>query len=291
MQDKYDLIGKGLIPISKYWSMRMGFLDIINGTRHFIPLIEGRDDLGDDMKALIHVSKDWPVKKEINAGEGGAVLRYLQFASWKYGLGKTFVKEKTLKNREICSNQEIVNWPIAKLLKLDNNTPQWASAAILLGNKEETPKDYFLDLSKEALAHYEKVKSEGGFCELRYDDPILRQATSFLDLLRYGHFDFKPIQQDEYCFARAFNLIDRVEGEKRWPELRGHESNRLREMEIMLEKLNNKDIISSRDHRVVQAIEMLAMYVDKTPKYDFPECVNKSWPQFWKFMNFCHDYS
>ena len=30
MQDKYKLIENELIPLSKYWSIRLGFLDIIN---------------------------------------------------------------------------------------------------------------------------------------------------------------------------------------------------------------------------------------------------------------------
>jgi hypothetical protein len=188
--EKFELIEKGLIPISKYWSTRLGFLDIINSTKHFIPLLEGRDDIGNDLRAMIQVSYDWKDKKEINVGEGGALFRYLQFASWKYGLGKVFIKEKTLKERQVTNNPEIVNWPISELLKLDNCTPQWASAAILLGNKEETPRDYFLDLSKEALKHYEKVRQEGGFCELRYDDTIIRQASSFLELLETGKIDY-----------------------------------------------------------------------------------------------------
>jgi hypothetical protein len=215
----------------------------------------------------------------------------LQSASWKYGLGKTFVKEKTLKSREICKNPEIVNWSISKLLELDNNTPQLASAAILLGSKEETPRDYFLDLSKEALKQYEKVRMEGGFCELRYDDPILRQATSFLGLLETEKLDFEPIQQDEYCFARAFNQIDRFEGERRWPELKGHESNRLEEMEVMLRKLHLANLIDSKDHRVVQSIALFALYNGEVSEFAYPDCVSKIWPQFWEFMDFASSFN
>ena len=67
------------------------------------------------------------------------------------------------------------------------------------------------------------------------------------------------------------------EGEKRWPSLRGHESDRIAEME---EALQQKEI-TSRDHRVIQAIAMLKR--DKiTIKY--PDSVNKSWPQFWQVL-------
>ena len=288
MQDKYKLIEKKLIPLSKYWSIRLGFLDIINNTKYFIPLIENRTDIGEDLKAMIRISKEWQHKNEHNVGEAGALFRLLQFASWKFKLGKKFIKEKTLIDRKICNNPDIINWPIKKLLELDNNTPQWASAAILTGSKESIPDNFFLKLSKEAINHYNKVKKNGGFCELRYDETLLLQAEAFLDLLTKKSIEFKPTQQDDYCFARAFNLIDKEEGEKIWPELRGHESNRLEEMELMIGKLENNKEINSKDHRVVQAIAMLALLKHKKARFSFPNCINKSWPQFWKFLEYAN---
>ena len=287
MQDKYNLVSKGFIPLSKYWSMRLGFLDIINDTKLFIPLIEEREDIGDDLRVLIRISKEWNNKNEHNVGEAGALYRLLRFYSWKHNLDKTFIKEKTLKEREICDNKEIVNWPISKLLELDNNTPQWASAAILtssINQGEEIPDDYFLNLSKEALEHYNKSKELEIVCELRYDETILNQAEAFMQLLAEGKTDFKPIQQDDYCFARAFNLITKEDGEKRWPELKGHESNRLEEMEKQIENLNHEREIDSKDHRVVQAIAMLSLLEGKETNFSHPECVSKSWPEFWEFL-------
>jgi hypothetical protein len=286
MQDKYKLIEKKLIPLSKYWSIRLGFLDILNNTRFFIPLIEGRKDIGDDLKVLIRISKEWRNKNEHNVGEAGALFRLLQFASWKFKLGKKFIKERTLKKRKICDNPDIVNWPITKLLELDNNTPQWASAAILTGSKDKIPENFFLSLSKEAFEHYNEIKKAGGFCELRYDKTLLLQAEAFIDLLKNGHTDFKPKQQDDYCFARAFNLIDKEEGGKRWPELVGHESNRLEEMEKQMNNLCDGREIDSKDHRVVQSIAMLALLKDKEVKFSSPNCVSKSWPQFWNFLEY-----
>lgn len=281
---KRVLIENGLIPISKYWSTRLGFLDILNNTKLFIPLIENREDTGDDLKALVKISHEWKNRKEINVGEGGALFRYLQFASWKLNLDKIFIKEKTLKDRQICDNPDIVNWSLKKLLTLDNNTPQWASVSILMGNKEKAPDDYFLNLSKEALRHYMNAKKTGTMCEMRYDETILNQAVTFVSLLMDRKIIYKPTQQDEYCFARAFGLVDKIEGEKRWPELRGHESDRLAEMDNMLEKLESGKEINSKDHRVVQAIAMLAVYKDKKTIFTNSSCVSKSWPQFWKFL-------
>lgn len=282
----WETIEKEFIPLSKYWSLRLGFLDIINNTGLFIPQIENREDLGDDAKKMITISREWKEKNEHNVGEGGALYRYLQFASWKYSLGKKFVKEGTLRDRKMCDNSDIVNWSLEKLLELDNNTPQWASAAILLGNKEKAPDNYFLNLSKEALEEYARAKEEGRLCKLRYDETLIEQAKAFIRALEMGEVFYEPKQQDEYCFARAFNLIGSWEGERRWPELRGHESNRIEEMEKMIVKYQKGEKIDSRDHRVVQAMAMKTLYEGKEIDFTFPKCVSKSWPRFWDFIEY-----
>jgi hypothetical protein len=105
-------------------------------------------------------------------------------------------------------------------------------------------------------------------------------------VLDEGIVDFTPRHQDDYCFARAFNLIDKTEGERRWPELRSHESDRLEEMELQLSNLSEGIEINSKDHRVVQSIAELALYRNKEVRFSFPECVSKSWPQFWEFMKY-----
>jgi len=43
----------------------------------------------------------------------------------------------------------------------------------------------------------------------------------------------------------------------------------------------------SKDHRIVQALAMLALFDKKEIEFAFPESVNKSWPQFWKFLDYC----
>lgn len=277
------------IPLSKYWSLRLGFLDIVNETALFLPQIENREDLGDDARKMIIISREWRTKNEHNVGEGGALFRYLQFASWKYNLEKKFIKEGTLKDRKMCDNPEIVNWPLEKLLELDNSTPQWASVSILLGNREEVPDNYFLNLSKEALEEYGNAKQEKRFCELRYDETLTLQAEAFIDALGNRRVNYVPEQQDEYCFARVFNLIGSEEGERRWPELRGHESNRLKEMEKMIGKYEREEEIDSKDHRVVQAISMRGVYDKREAKFAFPECVSKSWPRFWDFIKYIRE--
>jgi hypothetical protein len=303
---------KNLIPLDKAWAIRMGFLDIVRGERNFIPQIEGRPDLNNDIEAMIKASKQWNNSDEIDVGESGTLFRYLQFASWKLDLNKEFIKHKTLLQRDMNTDSRVVDWSIDKLLELDFGTTQWASAAILLGATDEIPADnYFLQMSKEALEKY-----ESGDYEARKDQTFLRQVETFLEILKSratvegvaeneigsenqnesegapkhrSNIEFKMMHPDDYCFAQAFGFTNREEGARMWPALEGHESNRPEEMEIVLQQYKNGETIESNDHRVVQAVAMLS-FVEKgsVSKEDFanPNCVAKSWPMFWDFIDF-----
>ena len=77
------LIKLGLIPLDKYWMIRLGVLDILNGQDEIERVLDGRENLGGDLKALLGVAKTWKKNKEINVGESGTLFRYLQFAIWK----------------------------------------------------------------------------------------------------------------------------------------------------------------------------------------------------------------
>ncbi|MEK6848671.1 MAG: hypothetical protein AABX65_03500, partial [Nanoarchaeota archaeon] len=146
------------------------------------------------------------------------------------------------------------------------------------GNSERIINSPFkLQLTYDAVQHWKTARSRGKMWEQKYDETILAQALAYLQWLKHGKIEFNPKQAEDYCFARAFGVICREEGEKRWPSLKGHESDRIIEMEEALKQ----DEVTSRDHRVVQAIAMLTR--DKT-KLKYPDSVKKSWPQFWKFL-------
>ena len=273
------LIEKGYVPLDKSWIIRMGVLDLIEGYRGCIKFLEEHYEcLSNDLISLYRASIQWSTNEPIDAGESGTLYRFLKFASWKLGKKKEFIIHGTLKNREICDNPKIVNWPLKTLLTLDNGTSQWASASVLMGNSERIINSPFkLQLTYDAVQHWKTARSRGKMWEQKYDETILAQALAYLQWLKHGKIEFNPKQAEDYCFARAFGVICREEGEKRWPSLKGHESDRIIEMEEALKQ----DEVTSRDHRVAQAIAMLTR--DKT-KLKYPDSVKKSWPQFWKFL-------
>ena len=279
-----DTFGRPCIPLDKSWIIRMGVLDLVNNYTDIDDfLADHEDELGTDLIALKRSLGDWRAGRPIRVGESGTLYRFLRFSSWALGRDDRFVCEGTLKDRAITNEPSVVTWPLKDLLTLDNGTSQWASAAVLTGNDEEVadppPK---LALTYEAKAHWMQRRTEGRRWEPRYDRTIQRQYETFCGFLRGHTPDFQPGHSEDYCFARAFNYITPEEGERRWPSLRGHETDRIRETEEQLTRQNEQKAITSRDHRIVQSIVMRAIVNGESYEVTSPDAVSKSWPQFWR---------
>ena len=268
----------GYIPLDKSWIIRMGVLDLMAGYDEITSFLDGvNGELSGDLKALKRVIPQWEAHEELDVGESGTLYRFLKLASWKLGREDRFKTSGTLDCREISDDKSFLDLSLEELLKKDNGTSQWASAAVLLGDARRVQEAPFkLLVTYDALDHWKKAREEGRCWSPRYDQTIFSQAEAYLQWLRYGRMEFTANQAEDYCFAKAFGKTTLEYAMARWKSLKGHESNRLAEMETE----PYKDVICSRDHRVVQAIAMLRR---KNVEFLFPECVKKIWPQFWQF--------
>ncbi len=273
------------IPLDKSWIIRMGILDIINGKDDILKFLNKQEILGDDLLALKRVASEWNSEKSLNVGESGTLYRFVRFILWKQGKIKEIIKEGTLKERVLCENSDIINWPIVKLLSLDNGTSQWASAAILMGNNDKIQNPPFkIQTTYDAVRHWNEQRGRNQVWIPIFDSTIKKQAKAFDMFLKTGFLDFKPEQPEDYCFARAFGLMNKEEGQSKWPHMISHETNRFEEMEKALEQANNNEIITSKDHRVVQAVIMAQIVKNKDFEVENKEVVNKTWPKFWEFI-------
>lgn len=269
-----------LLPLDKSWLMRLGVIDLLLDCEPAVMLQDAHEGVGTDVQALIHAGEQWRDGTAIEVGESGTLYRFLQFAAWKSGDDREFIRSGTLKDRDIVQDPEIVHLPLVKLLKLDNGTSQWASAAVLTGSKEPSPQPipYKLQLTYEAMDHWVAARTEGKPWEAKTDATIAKQAEAYVRYLETGELLFEPEQAEDYCFARAFGLITPEDGEARWPSLRQHESDRI----VSMEEALAQQVVTSRDHRVVQAVAMLKGH---RVLYEHPEAVNKSWPAFWGIIS------
>lgn len=275
------------IPLDKSWINRMGVLDLIHDHNDIVLFLNTQDTLSDDLLALKRACEVWGTDNPIEVGESGTLYRFLQFASWKLNLNKRFVTKGTLRERKIGQDYTLVNLTQRELLELPGEpTSQWASASVLLGDEERlTRVPYKLRVTYEAVEHWRSQRNEGKTWESRGDSTILVQAETFVKLLRGEGSDFVPLQAEDYCFARIFGYINRDEGARRWPNLAGHESNRLNEMENVIEAVQTGQEVGSKDHRVVQAVVMWGLVNKTQVKVRYPNAVCKSWPEFWQFTD------
>jgi len=290
------LLEKGYIPLDKSWMNRMGVLDLLNGYDDAINFLKKQKVLGDDLKSLYQASLEWRAgEKKIHVGESGTLLRFLRTASWKLGLEKEFILEGTLKNRKVCNDRsKVIGQPLEKVLELDGGTSQWVSAVGLLYDLRMETDEPKINLTYDGKDHWNKRRAEKRCWDPRYDDTLAKQAVSYLNILNGGEREFKPEHSEDYCFAVAFGFMLRYEGEKRWPKLKNHESNRFESMQNALMVYYGQDpnyMIDSNDHRVVQSMAMLIKSQNRRmnikqirARFSNPNCVSKSWPQFWKFL-------
>ena len=279
-----NLITEGYIPFDKSWMIRLGVIDLLTGHDDALNFLDDHyKDLGGDLRALYGASVNWRTETDpIDVGESGTLYRFLKFASYKMGHNRTFVKHGTLEHRNLGDTPETLNSTFEQLAACP--TSQWASAYMLFDfavlNSHTPGYDMSiakpkLRLTREAIEHWERARLNDKPCAARYDETIHAQALAYLRWLKRSSMDFVPLQAEDYCFARAFGVMSAKDG-KRWKNLKDHESDRVPEMGQQL----RQNEITSKDHRVVQAIAMLKR---DGVKVAYPDSVNKSWPQFWKF--------
>lgn len=282
-----EITAKGYVPVYKSWLNRVGTLDMINDYDTTLRILGSTyDQLGGDMRSLYHATDDWlSGKKQIHVGESGTLTRFLKFYCWKNGIEKEFVMEGTLKDRKMTDDPSIVGYSQTELMKLDGHTTQWASAAVIAGDKQRMEyAPYKLRLTYSAVKHWEDVRSKNRDWKMRYDPTIIRQTMSFIDMLETGKMGFVPVHSEDYCLARAFDMITPEQGESRWPQLRGHEVDRIAGMEKALKQMKEGLYIDSPDHRIAQAIAMRQTSEGKPVRIKDMSVVNKSWPQFPKML-------
>jgi len=274
------------IPLDKSWIIRMGILDWLHGRNQIKDFFYDWDDLSDDLISLKNVVKT-PIEdsKEIDVGESATLCRFVKFSCWKRGINPKIITHKTLSNRIICNDPAIIDLSQEELLKLDNKTSQWASAAVINGDRYRMPKPpHKLWVTYIGMQHWESSVAKGLNWQPIMDETIERHANVIFDTANTYEIYFSAMHSEDYCMLRAMDMITPHEGLEKWPSLVGHESNRIIEMEKALEEYNSYGTVSSNDHRVIQAIVAYSIKYGTRPVVKNIDAVKKSWPLFQEFI-------
>lgn len=278
---------ESFIPLDKSWIIRMGILDLFYVRQQILLFLNEQEHLGNDLRCLKDVIINWETDLPIDVGESATLYRFLRVLTWTLGLEKKFVKRGTLLTRPITDDPDIRHWPQEKLLELDGGTSQWASAVALFGDgRRITNPPYKLQVTYDAINHWFGCCTSGKPWEPRVDQTILKQAQAYIRMLNGEPHGFVPEQAEDFCFAYAFGIMTAEEGLARWPSLTGHESNRTEKMPEVMVEAESGSVITSLDHRVIQAVLLRQIVEKKNVRISSGSLlsVKKSWPLFTDFL-------
>jgi hypothetical protein len=286
----------------------MGILDLTRGYGHnlkdFLNSLP-KEKISGDLKALSRVADNWDKRfdQPLDIGESGTIYRFIKMYNWINKIPHDPIVSGTLIERsknEMTNNPEIASWTMDELRKLDHNTTQWATMKYLLSSPEEREKstpviykgnrltrdgDFKLRVTYDSVDHWESQRSQGKNWETRKDPTFIGQLSAFAKALETGEVEYTGEQAEDYCFERAFNLIDESEGRLVYPTVEGHETDRFKEMERVISLVDKGKPIDSKDHRVVQSIVMREIFFRGDYKVIYQDAPNKTWPGFWNAIN------
>lgn len=267
---------KTKLPLSKSWTIRMIFLDMLYGKKTDYKVItslnNSKEKLSDDIKAALNTAETYLSEGDkYDVGDSGTVCRFLI-----YILGEKdyqLLKGVQLSRRKIDPPDDLNKLSLEELLKL--KTTQYASAALLTGIVPIDDLPSKCKLTVEARKVY--FENNGEWIS-REDEVIARQLDNYS---KGGRFN--PLIAEDYCYSRVFEFITKEEGEKRWPELKNHESDRIKVMEEALSDLK-VEVDVHEDHRVAMAVALKQKSLGLPVNINNRECVSKSWPEFWEWL-------
>lgn len=277
-----------LLAFEKSWYVRLGLLDLIaerDTTARSLNAYAG--PLSNDLTV---VRDTMPLilggEKHIDVGEGGTWARFLQFASAKYGWGLVLEKSGSLSGRPDEFTPDSLTAPLAHLGRMNRQSSQIASAAVLSGSKEPIPQNasYHLRMSYEAKDFWNQNQDMDVWPEQR-DRTFRRQAIAWIGWLATGRMEFSPIQPEDYVFARVFGIMTPRDAQSLgWYSLAGHESNRFDDLEEAIADAYAGNVVSINDHRPNIA---LRWKFGPDLRLARLESISKSWPhsQFNQFTN------
>lgn len=294
-----------LLPISKSRAIRLLLLELRDNDDRIIRSLlklSKEAELPDDVCRMLSACRFWHNNQNIHVGESATVLRFLWWFNQVRMDNKNFVREKTLLGRKITLDPEMLKWTIFDLLnntKVPEGTSQLASAATLC-----TPWQYprvvtncphQLQITYQVLDEWDVYLGTGRLPEAGIDPTIRLQAEAFMRVQCGSEWQFNMAQQEDFPFAYTMHGDWALrEARSRWPSLAEHESNRFEEVVQAKAEWLNMHTISSKDHRVIQAVSMFAILKGCRPirirvGTRHPEAVAKSWPMFYQFLDWVYE--
>lgn len=265
------------LPLDKSWIKCLTILEMRVGlhgrVRDFLNTFP-QDEMSDDVVACRELLNSWQ--------EASDMLPVRNFRSLAVAL-QAFLKTRQRNKSEILMGSQL-----RKRKLEDGYTSQHISAQILAGNpiildewelRGMNKLPYHCKIAHEAniLASYSK-----NLKVYREDRTLAKQFTYFIQRLQGKDVRLKIDSAEDVPLAVAMGEMSVKTAGVKFPQLKNHETDRIKEMEYMLTNTDN----TSKDHRIVMARAMQGVLKNgyaESPHYK--SAVNKSFPMFWKYLN------
>ena len=279
------------IPIDKTDTINKMLMDLFYGRASdaiaFVTNYEPQDELPQDVKYAGLALQDWIAGEPVRVGQAGKLIRSLSFYSWNLGTSKDFIREGTLDNRYICNDPRIITYSQRQLLELKDETTQFASAKVLLGDHERlTDAPFKLVQAYDSFDEWHCARRDGKMWSTKSDITLERQAHAMIEYVLTGDTDFPLVHPEDYCVGRSMGKITPEEGLIRWKRLQNQESKRIDATEVALTEAESGLPITPRDHRVIMGGVLRQIKLGEPINAVYMHEVGKSWPQFPKFAEY-----
>ena len=241
------------------------------------------DEMSDDVRACKDALKAW------KSGESHIPVRNFRSLAVATDM---LIKQGWDKNkRELLMGKELRNRVL-----YDENSSQKVSAIILTMNDnvmedrilKRDSIDKLIPQIQNAIVVkniYKDMRVVQSTTIYKEDETISRHFNYYIAKLCGKDVKLEIKSAEDIPLAYMMNEIELSEAEKRFPSLRNHETDRIRELEYQKRRLYIKPSIYSTDHRVVMACAMANNLQEgdfKKIGYDYS--VNKSFPKFWEML-------
>lgn len=189
--------------------------------------------------------------------------------------------------KSIDRNNILLGSQLRRRKLIDENSSQLKSAKMLTGKKEQVLADYpnIHDMPYHVYMAYEAETFRYDKTTIyREDRTLTKQFAYFINKLQDKDTKLEVNSAEDVPLAYMFGEIELSEIKSTYPQMVNHESNRIDELNAVTRTPGASQIMYTDDHRIVMACEMFGIVNDSQYKFMHPECVNKSFPNFFKYI-------
>lgn len=280
-----------IIPYDKYWILQMGILDMINDKDSIFIFLENNQNITEELKNFKITYLDWTFNKNIvYVGYSNYIYYVLIYIIYKKNLNIELFTDDNIKKINDNEIKKILDFSQNNLIDLGEKDIYYiyfASALILLGDEERLDSPpLFIKKTYKIVDEWNKSYNMDENWDLKYD-PIIEHQFNYLKKYNSNnHISFIPKYSEDFFYysilrdnlkikKNSYNCFNKIKQNLLL----------LKEIKDTLYQYKTDKTILSKNDRIIQAIVIKSILEKKNIKVKYPNCVQKSWNNFWNYFS------